>query len=61
MTVEFKANEGNDVFLKELTIKDIVSLTVRDGAYWIEERGKQGYSFIPIALYSCHVREEDQA
>lgn len=58
MTVEFKANEDNDVFMQEITIEDIISLTVRDGAYWIKERDKQGYSYIPIALYTCCVREE---
>lgn len=58
MTAKFKANKGNDTFLQEITIEDIVSLTVSDGAYWIKERDKQGYSYIPIELYTCYVREE---
>ena len=57
MRVEFKATQENEVYLQELVIEDAVSLTVSDGLYQVKD--KYGFSYIPTALYTCYVREEE--
>ena len=57
MKVEFKATKDNEIYLQELTIDDAVSLTVSDGLYQVKD--KYGFSYVPTALYTCYVREEE--
>lgn len=57
MRAEFKLIKDYGAFPRELTIENVVSLTVKDGAYWIEERDKPRQSFVPIEFYSCCVTD----
>ena len=57
MKVEFKATKDNEIYLQEITIDDAVSLTVSDGLYQVKD--KYGFSYVPTALYTCYVREEE--